>query len=46
MSIAQKAARGAMWTILSGLGDDARILLSDTLEMLIHRLSLPLAKIA
>jgi len=33
-------------SILSGLGDEARILLGDTLEMLIHRLSLPLAKIA
>lgn len=33
-------------TILSGLGDDARVLLGNTLELLIHRLSLPLAKIA
>jgi DNA-binding MarR family transcriptional regulator len=33
-------------SILSGLGDEARVLLGDTLEMLIHRLSLPLAKIA
>lgn len=33
-------------SILSGLGDDARILLGDTLQLLIHRLSLPLAKIA
>lgn len=33
-------------TILSGMGDDARILLGDTLEMLIRRLSLPLARTA
>jgi DNA-binding MarR family transcriptional regulator len=33
-------------SILSGLSDDARILLGDTLQLLIHRLSLPLAKIA
>jgi DNA-binding MarR family transcriptional regulator len=33
-------------SILSGLGDEARTLLSDTLEHLIHRLSLPLAQIA
>jgi DNA-binding MarR family transcriptional regulator len=33
-------------SILSGLSGDARILLCDTLEMLIHRLSLPLTKIA
>ncbi|MBX9454571.1 MAG: hypothetical protein KL863_00315 [Rhizobium sp.] len=33
-------------TILSSMGDDARILLGDTLDMLIRRLSLPLAKTA
>ena len=33
-------------SILSGLGDEARVLLGETLELLIHRLSLPLAKIA
>jgi DNA-binding MarR family transcriptional regulator len=33
-------------SILSGLGDDARTLLGETLENLIHRLSLPMAKIA
>jgi DNA-binding MarR family transcriptional regulator len=33
-------------SILSGLSDEARVLLSDTLELLIRRLSLPLAKIA
>jgi DNA-binding MarR family transcriptional regulator len=33
-------------SILSGLGDDARARLGETLELLIHRLSLPLAKIA
>lgn len=33
-------------SILSGLGDEARTLLGETLELLIHRLSLPLAKIA
>lgn len=33
-------------SILSGLGDEARVLLGDTLELLIRRLSLPLAKIA
>jgi len=33
-------------SILSGLGDDARLLLGDTLELLIRRLSIPVAKIA
>ena len=33
-------------SILSSLGDDARVLLGDTLETLIRRLSLPMAKIA
>lgn len=33
-------------SILSGLGDDARVLLGDTLETLIRRLSLPMAKTA
>jgi DNA-binding MarR family transcriptional regulator len=33
-------------SILSGLGDDARLMLSETLENLIHRLSLPMAKSA
>ena len=33
-------------SILSSLGDEARVLLGDTLELLIRRLSLPLAKIA
>jgi DNA-binding MarR family transcriptional regulator len=32
--------------ILSGLGDEARVLLAHTLETLIHRLSPPLAKSA
>lgn len=33
-------------SILSSLGDEARSLLGETLELLIHRLSLPLARIA
>lgn len=33
-------------SILSSLGDDARVLLGDTLDTLIRRLSLPMARIA
>ncbi|MCB1446526.1 MAG: winged helix-turn-helix transcriptional regulator [Rhizobiaceae bacterium] len=33
-------------SILSSLGDDARVLLADTLETLIHRLALPSTKTA